>query len=211
MGFGCGGGRPWHRRRGKPCVGYRRRRRRGRHHWSRCLPWCGRRGFGHIRDGRCRCRYCLGRRRRRCCGRCRCRCRCGFAGHALVGHAFGARIGRHFLRSRRGGNCLGRGRGRLWTHLPGDANGEHRRCGHAEYGRPAAARARRARCHRRWGRLACWRLHGRTRSGEDRRVQCRRRALFGAAPKQACQFAFFRRQCIVSVHAFSPARSLSIA
>jgi hypothetical protein len=54
-------------------------------------------------------------------------------------------------------------------------------------------------------------VHGSARRGQDGGVQRGRRGLFDATAEQAGQLAFFRRQRFVSVHAFNPARSLSIA
>ena len=53
--------------------------------------------------------------------------------------------------------------------------------------------------------------HGSAGCGQDGSVQCGGRSLLGATAEQPGQLAFFRRQRFVSVHAFNPARSLSIA
>ncbi len=69
-------------------------------------------------------------------------------------------------------------------------------------------------CARRLGRgdrIGRRRVHGSAGRGQDGSVQCGGRSLLGATAEQPGQLAFFRRQRFVSVHAFNPARSLSIA
>ena len=76
---------------------------------------------------------------------------------------------------------------------------------------PARACALLARRRGRGSNIGTRSVNRGTRRGQDGGVQCGRWCLLGATAEQPGQLAFFRRQRFVSVHAFNPARSLSIA
>ena len=147
-----------------------------------------------------------------CCGRnSRIRCHHRAVGCAVASGLIGSRAVFCRSRCRSHGRLTGRNRRRFRTQLPGDADGEHHRGGDAEHGRPTRACALRARRLRRGHCIGRRSIHGGAGRGQNGGVQCGRRCLFGATAEQPGQLAFFRRQWFVSVHAFNPARSLSIA